>query len=317
MATSVARGHTGDMGAVLEFKMKNAGNRANHLYGSSHGTSSIASKRYKEGSGGCVDVVSAAIETLEKEMNINDFCVIGQVQENQEGGPSMDLHESQGQTLSPRVRKASEGADLQRSQTIGQRFMDNIFMRIFTSKPNNPASDVVIQPSPSQSVDVVREETEDLTESPFMGTVRGKCITQLLLLGALDSIQGQQIVPIGQQIVPVCIKIHVTGTKCTETIFETTDTGLQRQKLDDDHTWWIDSGTMSHVCKARYWFVDYVKVDDGSILYMEDHMKAPVIGYGFMSLDLVMKKVFVLEVKNLVFGGVLNKCGYKQGDDQI
>lgn len=32
-------------------------------------------------------------------------------------------------------------------------------------------------------------ESEDLSESPFMGTVRGKCITQLLLLGALDSIQ--------------------------------------------------------------------------------------------------------------------------------
>ncbi|KAL4585943.1 hypothetical protein LXL04_010570 [Taraxacum kok-saghyz] len=113
----------------------------------------------------------------------------GQVQENQEGRPSMDLHESEGQTLSPRVQKASEGADLQRSQTIGQRLMDNIFMRGFTSKPKNPASDVVIQPSPSQSVDVVGEESEDLTESPFMGTVRGKCITQLLLLGALDSIQ--------------------------------------------------------------------------------------------------------------------------------
>ncbi|GJZ59726.1 hypothetical protein Tco_0615542, partial [Tanacetum coccineum] len=40
-----------------------------------------------------------------------------------------------------------------------------------------------------QSLDVVEHNAEDVTESPFMGTVRGKCVTQLLLLGALDSIQ--------------------------------------------------------------------------------------------------------------------------------
>ena len=35
----------------------------------------------------------------------------------------------------------------------------------------------------------MEHDAEDVTESPFMGTVRGKCVTQLLLLGALDSIQ--------------------------------------------------------------------------------------------------------------------------------
>lgn len=118
----------------------------------------------------------------------------GQVQDNQEGRPSMDLHESEGQTPSPgKLQKASETADLQRSQTIGQRLMgnmmDNLFVRTFTSKPKNAASDAVIPASPSKSLDVVEHDAEDLTESPFMGTVRGKCVTQLLLLGALDSIQ--------------------------------------------------------------------------------------------------------------------------------
>lgn len=118
----------------------------------------------------------------------------GQVQDNQEGRPSVDLHESEGQTPSPgKIQKTSEAADLQRSQTIGQRFMgnmmDNVFTRTFTSKPKNPASDAVVPASPSKSLDVVEHDAEDVTESPFMGTVRGKCVTQLLLLGALDSIQ--------------------------------------------------------------------------------------------------------------------------------
>lgn len=118
----------------------------------------------------------------------------GQVPDNQEGRPSIDLHESEGQTPSPgKLQKASEAADLHRSQTIGQRLMgnmmDNLFVRTFTSKPKNLASDAVIPASPSKSLDVVEHDAEDLTESPFMGTIRGKCVTQLLLLGALDSIQ--------------------------------------------------------------------------------------------------------------------------------
>lgn len=40
-----------------------------------------------------------------------------------------------------KVQNGFEAAlDLQRSQTIGQRLMDNIFLRSFTSNPKNPAS---------------------------------------------------------------------------------------------------------------------------------------------------------------------------------
>ncbi|KAF5761248.1 putative Sec7 domain, mon2, dimerization and cyclophilin-binding domain, Sec7 domain superfamily [Helianthus annuus] len=133
---------------------------------------------------------------LEGPSNDNSSVVStnGQVLDIQEGRPSMDLHESEGQTPSPgKIRKASESAEFQRSQTIGQRLMgnmmDNLFVRTFTSKPKNPASDAAIPASPSKSMDVVEHDTEDVTESPFMGIIRGKCVTQLLLLGALDSIQ--------------------------------------------------------------------------------------------------------------------------------
>ena len=89
---------------------------------------------------------------------------------------------------------------------------------------------------------------------------------------------------------------------------------------DDDYTWWIDSGATSHVCKDRSWFADYKEVDDGSVLYMGDHNKAPVAGRGSVYLTFSSGKSLhlsnVIHVpkiwKNLVSGGVLNKFGYKQ-----
>ncbi|CAI9260058.1 unnamed protein product [Lactuca saligna] len=54
-----------------------------------------------------------------------------------------------------KVQNGSEAAaDLQRSQTINQQMMDNIFMRSFTSKPKNPASDNVVQATPSQGNEI-------------------------------------------------------------------------------------------------------------------------------------------------------------------
>ncbi|KAI3719333.1 hypothetical protein L6452_20230 [Arctium lappa] len=141
---------------------------------------------------------SRLVMARDLEVSANDSPSVmsanGRVQDNQEGRPSVDLHDSEGQTPSPgKVQKASEAADLQRSQTIGQRLMgnmmDNLFVRSFTSKPKNPVLDVATPSSPSKSLDVVEHDAEDVAESPFMGTIRGKCITQLLLLGALDSIQ--------------------------------------------------------------------------------------------------------------------------------
>ena len=37
-------------------------------------------------------------------------------------------------------------------------------------------------------------DAKDEEESPLMSTIRGKCITQLLLLGAVDSIQVRVVI---------------------------------------------------------------------------------------------------------------------------
>ncbi|KAM0010604.1 putative Sec7 domain, armadillo-like helical, sec7 domain superfamily protein [Helianthus debilis subsp. tardiflorus] len=113
--------------------------------------------------------------------------------DKQEDEPSTDPHESEGQTpSSENSDKSPPKPRLQRSQTIGQRLMgnmkDNVLVRSFTSKPKNMSLDALVPISPSKSPDE-EPESEDAVESPFMGTIRSKCITQLLLLGALDLIQ--------------------------------------------------------------------------------------------------------------------------------
>ncbi|KAK3023742.1 hypothetical protein RJ639_044407 [Escallonia herrerae] len=199
---------------------------------------------------------------------------------------SQGLHSPSG-----RVQNHADDGNLQRSQTIGQRFMgnmmDNLFVRSFTSKSKRPASDVVAS-SPvkilavrcisigslghalsntyqmreenesaescyadslrteggekvrswllgympvaivlehlqlgvrrgehlrqkseedevflatlealfvhlrryfSDAMDAMEPEAKDVDESLILGTIKSKCITQLLLLGAIDSIQ--------------------------------------------------------------------------------------------------------------------------------
>ncbi|KAG4190196.1 hypothetical protein ERO13_A07G018300v2 [Gossypium hirsutum] len=90
---------------------------------------------------------------------------------------------------SGRAQKSAEAGSLQRSQTIGQRIMDNIFLRGFTSKPKSPTSETPVPSSPLKLPESLEPDARDEEESPLMATVRGKCITQLLLLGAVDSIQ--------------------------------------------------------------------------------------------------------------------------------
>ncbi|GAU16778.1 hypothetical protein TSUD_200210 [Trifolium subterraneum] len=93
---------------------------------------------------------------------------------------------------SGRTPKAADGGGLQRSQTLGQRIMgnvmDNIFLRNLTSKAKSPISDASQPSSPVRVADTVEPDAKD-EESPLLVTVRGKCITQLLLLGAIDGIQ--------------------------------------------------------------------------------------------------------------------------------
>ncbi|GKV00013.1 hypothetical protein SLEP1_g12776 [Rubroshorea leprosula] len=112
---------------------------------------------------------------------------------NQDFGLQSNMDGSEGiPSPSGRSQKAAEAGGLQRSQTIGQRFMgnmmDNLFLRSLTSKSKNPTPEISIPSSPTKVPECVEPDTRD-EESLLMGTVRSKCITQLLLLGAIDSIQ--------------------------------------------------------------------------------------------------------------------------------
>lgn len=115
---------------------------------------------------------------------------------NQETQLSVDLEAEGVASPSRRDSKSADDGGLQRSQTIGQRIMgnmmDNLFVRSFTSKSKARPSDVVVPPSPSKfsdTMDVMDPGAKDEEESLVLGTIRSKCITQLLLLDAIDSIQ--------------------------------------------------------------------------------------------------------------------------------
>ncbi|KAK1568405.1 hypothetical protein Q3G72_024051 [Acer saccharum] len=110
---------------------------------------------------------------------------------NQELGLHLDGSEGV-PSPSGRSQKSTEAGYLQRNQTIGQKIMGNMmenrFLRSFTrSKGSVPDSSIPF--SPPKVLDVVEPDAKDEEESPLWGTIRGKCITQLLLLGAIDSIQ--------------------------------------------------------------------------------------------------------------------------------
>ncbi|KAG6582539.1 Brefeldin A-inhibited guanine nucleotide-exchange protein 5, partial [Cucurbita argyrosperma subsp. sororia] len=113
----------------------------------------------------------------------------------EESGLHVTSYESVEGLQSPSARtRAAEPGSLLRSQTIGQRIMgnmmDNIFVRSLTSKSKGRASDVSVPSSPIKlPPDTVDPEVKDDEESLLLGIVRGKCITQLLLLGVIDGIQ--------------------------------------------------------------------------------------------------------------------------------
>ncbi|GJW18482.1 zinc finger, CCHC-type containing protein [Tanacetum coccineum] len=48
------------------------------------------------------------------------------------------------------------------------------------------------------------------------------------------------------------------------------------QGLDNDVSWWVDSGATMHVCKDRCWFKTYESLNDGSILHMGNESTALV-----------------------------------------
>ncbi|KAF7837607.1 brefeldin A-inhibited guanine nucleotide-exchange protein 5-like [Senna tora] len=114
-------------------------------------------------------------------------------------GLQLNVDRSEGlPSPSGRSPRPADAGGLQRNQTLGQRIMgnvmDNLFLRNLTSKSRNRTPDASQPSSPAMvadadvDADAFEPDTKD-EESPLMVTVRGKCITQLLLLGAIDGIQ--------------------------------------------------------------------------------------------------------------------------------
>lgn len=114
----------------------------------------------------------------------------GMVNHNQGAGRPTELEGSEG-TPSPsgQAQKPVDAGGLQRNQTLGQKIMDNLFARSFTSKSKGHTADVSVPSSPSKFPVAVELDVKDKEESSMLGTIRSKSITQLLLLGAIDSIQ--------------------------------------------------------------------------------------------------------------------------------
>ncbi|GKB11399.1 zinc finger, CCHC-type containing protein [Tanacetum coccineum] len=99
-----------------------------------------------------------------------------------------------------------------------------------------------------------------------------------------------------------------------------TKSDSNKKSKDDDVAWWVDSGTIVHVCKDRCWFKTYESLKDGFILHMRNESTALVHGRGCVDLKFSSGKIAsllnVLHVpnirKNLFSSSVLNNYGYKQ-----
>ena len=87
--------------------------------------------------------------------------------------------------------------------------------------------------------------------------------------------------------------------------------------LEEEKSWWVDSGATRHVCNDQAMFKTYEPLD--SMLYMGNQSTAQVKGKGKIDLvftsgnTLTLKDVLhVPDVrKNLVSGSILNKFGFK------
>ncbi|GJU14257.1 retrovirus-related pol polyprotein from transposon TNT 1-94 [Tanacetum coccineum] len=83
--------------------------------------------------------------------------------------------------------------------------------------------------------------------------------------------------------------------------------------------WWIDTGATRHVCADKSMFHSFRAVDNGQKLYMGNSATADIKGEGDVILKMTSEKelkltnvLYVPEIrKNLVFGWLLNKFGFR------
>ncbi|KAL4180654.1 hypothetical protein AMTRI_Chr12g233700 [Amborella trichopoda] len=114
--------------------------------------------------------------------------------DNQGSNFKQSIEDSEGlPSPSGRAGKLSQAGNLQRSQTLGQRIMgnmiDTLLLKNLTFKSKGRPGDVLVPSSPTKIPEPMETDDKDSEENPLLQAVRGKCITQLLLLGAIDSIQ--------------------------------------------------------------------------------------------------------------------------------
>ena len=83
--------------------------------------------------------------------------------------------------------------------------------------------------------------------------------------------------------------------------------------------WWVDTGATRHVCSDKKMFSSYQSIDNGEQLFMGNSSSSKVEGQGKVVLKMTSCKeltlndaLHVLEIrKNLVFGSLLSKKGFK------
>ncbi|CAH9132764.1 unnamed protein product [Cuscuta epithymum] len=89
--------------------------------------------------------------------------------------------------------------------------------------------------------------------------------------------------------------------------------------VQDDESWWIDTGATRHVCKDSQTFKTLKELKEVSILYMGNDSTVQIQGIGQVELELTYGKKLILNDvyfvpqirKNLVSGGILNNFGFK------
>jgi len=110
----------------------------------------------------------------------------------QDGQGRSNFEDSEGMSSSS-VDVRSPRENLSRNQTFGQKIMgnmmDTLLLKNLTFKQKARAGDILVPTSPTQVPDIVEPAPMENEESPLLTCIRGKCITQLLLLGAIDCIQ--------------------------------------------------------------------------------------------------------------------------------
>ena len=93
---------------------------------------------------------------------------------------------------------------------------------------------------------------------------------------------------------------------------------FEANMVDNPNEWWVDIGVARHVCGERNMFSTYVPIN-GRNFIMGNSITSRVVGIGKVVLKMIFGKellftdvLHMLDIpKNLVFGSMLSKNGFK------